>query len=80
MSKRKTHADTILEYLMEHEGITSLEAIDKFRITRLSAVIFVLRQRGYNIKSVNRQYRDDRGILTQYVQYQLVKEVSSYEG
>ena len=39
----------VLQRLLEKKTITSWEAITDFRCTRLSAVIFDLRQEGYNI-------------------------------
>jgi len=39
----------ILNHLKKHKLITSWEAIQGYRITRLSAIIYVLREKGYNI-------------------------------
>lgn len=39
----------ILEYLEHKKTITSLEAFKKFYVTRLSAIIYNLRKRGYKI-------------------------------
>lgn len=44
-----TQLQTVLAYLKEHKNITSWQAITEFRITRLSAIIYVLRDEGYNI-------------------------------
>ena len=50
--KRTTHADRVERYLKENGSITSWEAIQQFGITRLSAVIYILRNdRGLNISS-----------------------------
>ena len=46
-----TQANMIGAYLMEGNHITPLEALNKFGSLRLSAVIFVLRERGYKINS-----------------------------
>ena len=43
--------ELILEHLQEHGSITSLEAIDKYRCTRLSHYIYLLRKEGYVIES-----------------------------
>jgi len=43
----KLQAEKVLVHLLKNETITSWTAIEKFRITRLSAVIFNLR---YNFK------------------------------
>ena len=41
----------ILNHLKEHKKITSYEAFEKYRITRLSARIHDLREQGHNITS-----------------------------
>lgn len=47
-----TQRQTVLKYLENHKrGITSLDAIQKFGITRLSNVIYVLKKEGHNIAS-----------------------------
>ena len=43
--------DKVLNYLKEHKKITSMDAINKLRITRLSAIISDLRDRGIDIDS-----------------------------
>ena len=43
--------EIILEHLQEHGSITSLEAIEKYRCTRLSQYIYLLRKEGYVIES-----------------------------
>ena len=49
----KSQKDMILIHLQMHKTITTWEAIDKFHATRLSAIIFNLRQEGHNISSTN---------------------------
>ena len=39
----------ILNHLKKHKYITSWEAIQEYRITRLSARIYELREKGHNI-------------------------------
>ncbi len=41
----------VRDYLVAGNGLTSLEAIEKFGCTRLSAKIFDLRKKGYAIES-----------------------------
>ena len=49
---RITKQDRVLEFLKNHpEGITSLKAIELFGATRLSAIIFNLRDKGFNIST-----------------------------
>jgi hypothetical protein len=44
-----TQETIILNHLKEHKYITQWEAIQKYRITRLSARIYELREKGHNI-------------------------------
>lgn len=47
-----TQVSRILDYLQKHkDGITSLEAINNFGITRLASVICTLRHQGFAIES-----------------------------
>lgn len=48
--KKVTQKDEVLQYLQCHEYITSMIAFNKFRITRLSAVVFDLRKQGHDIR------------------------------
>ena len=41
--------EIILRHLQEHGSITSMEAIELYHCTRLSAQIFLLRKEGYVI-------------------------------
>jgi len=47
-----THEERVLSYLKIYGSITSLEAIRDLGNTRLSASIFNLRQKGYDIAGV----------------------------
>jgi hypothetical protein len=42
-----TQQDRILRYLKDNSSITSWEAIKEFGVTRLSAVIYNLKKKGY---------------------------------
>jgi hypothetical protein len=42
---KQTQADAVLDHLLQFGSITSIEAIDNYKITRLSAVIHNLRHR-----------------------------------
>lgn len=43
--------EIILEHLQAHGSITSLEAIEKYKCTRLSQYILLLRKEGYKISN-----------------------------
>ena len=49
----KTQENQILHHLKKHKFITSWEAIQEYRITRLSARIYELREKGYQIITKN---------------------------
>lgn len=61
----------ILKYLERRKTITSLEAFRKFNVTRLSAIIYNLRQRGYEITT---ETKCKNGTL--YAVYHLRKELA----
>lgn len=41
--------NSVLNHLIQHGSITSWEAIEKYHATRLSAIIFNLKDRGHDI-------------------------------
>lgn len=59
-----TQAETILRHLKEHGGITSMEAFQIYGITRLSARISDLRDKGIEIigKTEKSRNRDGRWV------------------
>lgn len=71
--RRKSQSDKILAYLKKYNGITNYDAINEFGVLRLSARIFDLRKRGYNIESVYREGVDRNGMTVRYVEYRLAK-------
>ena len=66
MSKQ-SQKSKILNHLKTHGSITSWEAIEKYHVTRLAAIIKVLRDEGYNIITTMKSNGD-----TQYALYTLV--------
>ena len=48
-----TQENQLLNHLKQHKFITSWEAIQEYRITRLSARIYELREKGYQIITKN---------------------------
>ena len=73
-TKRVTHYDRILNHLRFKGSITSLQAFREYGITRLSAVIFDLRQNGYNITSTNVGRLNRYGDKVYFAKYTLVEE------
>lgn len=56
-----TQNEKVLQFLKDNGSITSMDAFNKLRITRLSARIFDLRKMGYKIGSVYRRVEDRHG-------------------
>lgn len=68
--KMETQDLIILHHLKKHRSITSWEAIEKYRITRLSARIFNLRGKGYDIIT---RYETNEVTGTRYARYVLLR-------
>ena len=51
MNNKETQTKAILEHLKEHGSITSMESFELYGCTRLSARIFELRKKGYDIET-----------------------------
>lgn len=68
-SMNKTKA--VLQWLQTHASISSMDAINNFGATRLSAIIFNLRNRGYNIETVMVDGRDRFGNQMRFARYYL---------
>ena len=61
----------VLRHLKENGSITSLEAFELYGATRLSAIIFKLRQKGYEIKTTDEACLDKYGHLCKFGRYVL---------
>lgn len=59
----------VRDHLLEHGSITSWEAINHYGATRLSAIIFDLRKKGYDIRTIMREETDRYGNTCQYANY-----------
>lgn len=72
MGDKRTQEEVVLNYLRKHRnGLTSMKAFWLFRITRLSAKIFELRERGFIIKTIMEPNKLCSGSHGRYV---LIKE------
>ncbi len=69
--KRITKTEQILNHLLENGHITSWEAIQEYGATRLSAIIFNLKEKGYNIISEIRKGTDNNGNSYHFAIYHL---------
>lgn len=74
MNSMEAKTKKVKEHLEDKGNITSWEAIERYRATRLSAIIFNLRKRGYNIKSNWQEGLDKEGNKSRYVRYELDEE------
>ncbi len=72
--EKRTQADRVLDYIKEFGSITTLEAFRDLGVTRLSARIFELRNRGEEIESKNITSKNRFGENCTYAKYFLKKE------
>lgn len=64
--KAKTQLQEVRKHLNTFKSITSWEAITKYRITRLSAYILILRKKGMRIKSKRMEGGLNKNWYTKY--------------
>jgi hypothetical protein len=63
----KTQA--IQKHLLEYGSITSWQAIKEYGATRLSAIIYVLRDKGFIIETEMEEFTDRYGSKAKYGKY-----------
>lgn len=61
----------VLDYIREFGGISSLEAFNDLGVTRLSAVIFDLKEDGYEFDTKTEHGKNRFGEKTHYTRYSL---------
>lgn len=74
MSKKMTLTRRVLNYMLDYDGITSWEAIKEFGATRLSAIVFNLRKKGFVIENEWIETKNRYGDNVRFVKYSLNKE------
>ena len=74
-----TKTKMVKQHLRGGKTITSLEAINLYSATRLSAIIFRLREQGHNIVTIPITIKDRFGNSCQYAKYKLL-DVELVEG
>ena len=72
MSAKESQNRMVLEHLKKFGGITSMEAIELYGITRLSGRIYDLRHLGYVIKGTTMQCVNRFGKVVRFRRYELV--------
>lgn len=73
--KQKSQISDVIAHLRKHKSITSYEAIKKYGATRLSGIIFVLRERGFGIETEMTKRKNKYGHISNYAIYHLVKDL-----
>jgi hypothetical protein len=71
---RTTKTNQVLNHLKENGSIDSWTAIQQYGATRLSAIIFVLRGRGFDIVSIPNSVLDRNKNVCNYTNYELQKK------
>ena len=61
----------VLCYIINHDSITSMEAFEHLGVTRLSAVVYNLKRKGYKIKSEPEQVKTRYGATATISRYSL---------
>lgn len=69
--KKLTKTDKVLNHLRTFGCITSLEAIELYKATRLSDIIFRLRNKGIKIQTIDIPFIDSCGTKSMYGKYVL---------
>lgn len=71
--------EAVLAHLQKHKSITSWEAIKEYGATRLSSIIYNLRDRGYEIQNIWEETTNRFGMKVRYVRYVLIKKKKADE-
>lgn len=74
MNAKKTNkTEKVLEHLKTYGYITSMEAYDNYKATRLGDIIFRLRNKGVKIETINISFIDSYGTKSHYGKYILIE-------
>jgi hypothetical protein len=71
-TKKTTKRQQVLSHLRKHGSIDSWTAIELYGATRLSAIIFTFRQKGFNIESIDCSALDRNSDVSNYTTYKLI--------
>lgn len=74
---RRTQQQAVLDWLKTGTGISSMDAFKALGVTRLSAVVFNLRKKGYNIESEEIETTTRFGNKVKIARYYLKDPVDS---
>lgn len=73
MSAENTQKQMVLKHLQDFGSITSWEAIREYGATRLSGIIYSLRQEGHEITSQNEKAINRYGKAVKFAKYVYTK-------
>ena len=79
VTNKKNQISDVIKHLRKYKSITSYEAIRKYGATRLSGIIFKLREKGFGIETETTQGKNRYGNISNYAIYHLVKDVEEGE-
>ena len=71
-TKKTTKHQKVLNHLRQHGTINTWTAIELYRATRLSAIIFNLRAKGLKIDSIHCSALDRDSNISNYTTYKLI--------
>ena len=80
MSKKKSQISDVIHHLRKYKTITSMEAIKRYGATRLSGIIYVLKERGFGIETELKEVKNRYGHITRVAVYHLIKDLEEQEG
>ena len=72
MKKQKTQKSEVLKFMQTHKGITSIQAFERFGVTRLADIIYKLRLDGFTIQTEQLTTKNRYGHVVNYARYSLV--------
>lgn len=76
----KSQISDVIAHLRKYKTITSYEAIKRFGATRLSGIIYVLKERGFGIETELVEVKNRYGHITRVAVYHLVKDIDDEGG
>ena len=74
-TNNKSQISDVIKHLRKYKTITSYEAIKKYGATRLSGIIYILRERGFGIETEMIQGKNRYDHMTNYAIYNLTKDI-----
>lgn len=67
-----SQSEKVKKYMEDHGSITSMQAFEDLRITRLSARIHDLKEEGVKVGSTTEVYVNAQGEKSRYARYYLI--------